>query len=161
MSDVVDNTNEFNFTETDTAAAWKKKAGHPVTLPSGAVVRLKVPNLAQLAKTGELPNDLVRVAIPEVAGAEPAPLSEEEALAAIQKLADFQTWITTVAVVSPEITAEDVPELPTEDTEMIVAIATRQRDLDAVGHHIGGLEASADFRRFRNLPAGDEDFLGQ
>lgn len=157
MTDVVD-SNEIQ--EAQTADAWKARSGHPATLPSGTIIRLKVPNLAQLAKTGQLPNDLIRTAIPEVAGVEPEPLSEEEALKTIQKLADFQTWITTISVVSPTIDEDDVPDLPTEDVEMIVALATRQRDLDAVGHHIGGLEKSADFRRFRGLSDGNEDVLG-
>lgn len=157
MSDTSVKTPEF--VEAETASAWKAKAGHPVTLPSGTIVRVRVPNLAALAKTGQLPNELVKLAVPEIAGSEAAPLSEEEAADAIRKLADFQSWIVTTAVVTPTIDEDDVPELPTEDVEMIVAIATRQRDLDAVGHHIGGLEASAEFRRFRNLPAGDEDLL--
>lgn len=163
MSDVLVPEAEINsdeITEAQTAEAWKAKAGHPITLPSGTVIRIRIPNLAQLAKTGELPNELLKAAIPEIAGPEPAPMTEDEARAAIEKLADFQTWITASAVVSPDITPADVPALPTEDVELIVAIATRQRDLDAVGHQIGGLEKVADFRRFRGLTDGDEDVLG-
>jgi hypothetical protein len=31
--------------------------------------------------------------------------------------------------------------------------------MDVTGHHIGGLEASADFRKFRGIDGGDEDIL--
>lgn len=144
-----------------TADGWKSAAGHPVVLPSGTTVKIKVLNLVAMAKTGTLPNELIKLAIPEVAGNEPEPMDETEAKAALVKLADFQSWVVAESVVEPQITESDVPELPTEDSEMIVAIATRQRDIDAVGKHIGGLDSNDDWRRFRGLAVGDEDLLGQ
>jgi hypothetical protein len=54
-------------------------------------------------------------------------------------------------VLEPTITPEDVKDIPTEDKEMLVAFANRARDLDAVGHHLAGLERLADWRRFRNF----------
>lgn len=143
-----------------TADAWKVAAGHPVMLPSGITVRIKVLNLVAMAKTGTLPNELIKLAIPEVAGNEPEPMDETEAKSALVKLANFQSWVVAESVVEPTITESDVPALPTEDSEMIVAIATRQRDIDAVGKHIGGLDTNDDWRRFRGLTTGDEDLLG-
>lgn len=165
MSDVLNVINVSDSApaveEVESAAAWKAAAGHPVILPSGVTVRIKVLNLVAMAKIGTLPNDLVKLAIPEVAGNEPEPMDEEEAAKALNRLADFQSWVVAASVVSPAITEADVPALPTEDSEMIVAIATRQRDIDAVGKHIGGLDTNDDWRRFRGLAVGDEAVLGE
>jgi hypothetical protein len=60
-----------------------------------------------------------------------------------------------LTVVEPKITIDDVPELPYEDIEMLAELATRQRDLDAVGNHIGGLHEVEAFRTFRGLGAAD------
>lgn len=142
--------------------AWKKAKVHPdITLPSGTVISIRIPNLAALAKTGQLPNELLRIAIPEVAGPEPEPTTETEAQETLDRLAKFQSWITAYSVVEPKITEEDIDDLPTEDVEMIVAIATRQRVVDEVGHHIGGLEASAEWRQFRGLPPLQSNLLDE
>ena len=66
---------------------------------------------------------------------------------------DFYNKLCALAVVSPAVTEDEFVkgDLPFEDKEMIVEIATRQRDLDAVGHHLAGLEKVSAFREFRNL----------
>lgn len=46
------------------AAALKKRAVHKdVTLPSGAIVEIKLPNLSQMIKAQTLPNELVDAAL--------------------------------------------------------------------------------------------------
>lgn len=129
------------------AADWKKNAQHTITLPSGTAVEITVPSLPQLARAGEIPNDLLAVAT--------AAVKEEEITAEhLGKLADFHKWLIPKMVVKPTITPEDVAELPYEDIEMLVEIAGRQRDTDAVGHQLGGLETTAEWRDFRDQLAG-------
>lgn len=138
-----------------TTAQWKKKAEHTITLPSGAIVTLRIPNLPLMLKAGSIPNELLAVAKQAVNQQVPTP---EETDGLIESIADFQEYLVLEAVTDPQIEAADYPKIPYEDVEMIADIATRQRDMDAVGHHIGGLEAIDSFRRFRSLP--DSDPLG-
>lgn len=125
---------------------WKKNRVHEITLPSGAEISIQVPNLSALSKSGKLPNGLVEIAIGAAAGESP-----EASPDLLEKQAELEAFIVAETVVKPAISVEDVEELPYEDVEMIVSIAMRDRDLDAVGKHIGGLDKVADFRRFRGL----------
>lgn len=129
-------------------ANWKKAKRHPITLPSGAVVEIEIPDLPNLVKAGSIPNELVDIAIGVANGQR---VTKDD----IIKQADFYNKLCALSVKNPEVTEADFegPDaLPFEDKEMLVEIATRQRDLDAVGHHIGGLEKVSDFRTFRGLP---------
>ena len=128
-----------------TAAAWKKSAVHTITCPSGAVIGIRIPNIPQLVESGQLPQHLLESAL---GAANDAPTPTEDL---IKQEREFTDFIVKTTVVEPEIKDVDLPEIPYEDKEFIVSIATRQRDLDAVGDHIGGLSASAKFRRFRGL----------
>lgn len=139
--------------KTKSAADWKKQRRHIITLPSGYQVAVEIPNLPMLVKTGQLPNALVAEALTNIQRGE---LTAE----VIAQQADFYEKLVAVTVKEPEITSEDVAELPFEDVELLVEIATRQRDLDAVGVHVGGLNTSKEWRRFRGLPDLDEDVEG-
>jgi hypothetical protein len=143
-----------------TKTKWKGAKAHSVTLPSGTVVKFQIPNLAVMAKSGQLPNSLLAVAVPGSVKEDDV-TSPEEAQERIARLADFQKWLIAKAVVEPEISEEDVADLPTEDVDCLVELATRGRDQDAIGHHIGDLEKSAEWRRFRGVPDLDEDLLDE
>lgn len=145
---------------TTSKTAWKKAGIHTVTLPSGVEVKIRIPNLAKMAQAGELDNDLLQYAVPNLPAddsEEPTPEQKKENLT---KLANFHQWLVSKTLVEPELTPEEVKEtVPTPDLEVLVELASRRRDMDVVGHQIGGLEVSADFRKFRGIDAGDEDFL--
>lgn len=147
-------------TSTTSKSAWKKAGVHTVTLPSGAVVNIRIPNLAQMAKAGELDNDLIQYAVPSLPtdpDEEPTPEQKQENLT---KLANFHNWLVSQTLVDPALTPDEVQEtVPTPDLEVLVELASRRRDMDVTGHHIGGLEASAEFRKFRGIDGGDEDIL--
>lgn len=128
-----------------TLASWKKAATHPVTLASGTEVDIKVPNLPELVASGDFPNHLVDVAI-DVASGETKVTAEE-----VKSQAEFYRHLISKTVVNPAVTPDDVKDIPFEDIELLASIATRQRDVDALGHHIAGLEKNADWRRFRGL----------
>jgi hypothetical protein len=148
-------------TSTTSKAEWAAAGVHTVTLPSGSRVKIRIPNLAQMAQAGELDNELLQYAIPDRAVEETEKeLSPEEKKANLTKLANFHAWLVSHTLVDPALTPEEVPSVvPTPDLEVIVELASRRRDMDVVGHHIGGLEVSADFRRFRGIADGESDFL--
>lgn len=138
-----------------TAAAWKKAALHEdITLPSGTKVDIKLPNIPKLIEAGEIPSALVQAAAEAAAEGGTRNLTIGEEL--MKNHADFTRKIIPRTLVTPEVTEEEVGDLPYEDQEFLVELATRNRDFDAVGKHIGGLHTQDEFRRFRGLPIGNE-----
>lgn len=128
-----------------TLAAWKKAATHDVILNSGVQVTIKLPNLPELVAAGEFPNHLVETAI-NVATGNTKVTAEE-----VKSQAEFYREVVARTLVEPAVSPDDVKELPFEDIELLAALATRQRDIDALGHQIAGLDKSEDWRRFRGL----------
>ncbi len=143
-------------------SAWKKAGVHTVTLPTGAVVKIRIPNLAQMAQSGELDNDLLQYAepsLPDNPDEEPTPEQKKENLT---KLANFHQWLVSHTLVEPALSPEEVKDtVPTPDLEVLVELASRRRDVDVRGHHIGGLEVSAEWRKFRGIDSGDEGLLDE
>lgn len=139
-----------------TKAAWTKKKVHSdITLPSGMVVDITIPNLAALIKADALPNDLLSVATK-------AAVKQEVPDDLFQQMDDLNTFLVSKSLVAPEITADEVNTVvPAEDIDMLVSFATRRIDVDAVGHQLAGLETVPSFRRFRGLDALDPDLLAE
>ncbi len=135
--------------------AWKKAKVHEgVRLPSGAVVSVQLPNLLQMLKGGNVPNELVDVAIQF---ADTQDVSDpEQRRKLLEDQWDFVKWIVPLTLVDPEITSDDVDDLPIEDLELIAALAGRTTDVDAVGNHLGGLHTSREWRQFRGRFSVDE-----
>lgn len=128
------------------ASSWKKAGVHTVRLHSGAFVKIRIPDLPALIESGHIPQNLIQVAIGMATGEDQKPSVE-----LIAQSREFTDLMTLKSVVEPKITAEDLDDIPYEDKQLIVEIATRQRDRDAEGTHIGGLETSEKFRRFRRI----------
>lgn len=137
-------------------SGWKNNRRHTVTLPSYTVVDLEIPNLPQLIKTGQIPNNLVDAAL----GAAQAQQGQAPTREQIGQQAEFNDHLVSIAVKDPEITADDVADLPYEDVEMIVEIAMRQRDVDALYRQLGGLHKSEEWRTFRGVGLGAETMAG-
>jgi hypothetical protein len=145
---------ETTETKPKGADAWKKSRVHEnVTLPSGFQVDITIPNLATLITSGELPNPLVDAALQNL-----KPQQEDGSInrEALEKSWDFIKFIVPRMLVSPTVTPDDVDDLPIEDVEMLAGFATRSNDIDAVGHHLGGLETHRSFRELRGLLTLDE-----
>lgn len=148
----------MNTTEAPKAvslSAWKKNAIHYVTCPSGSVVGIKVPDLPAMIEAGNIPQHLLETAIGVARQENPEPSIE-----LIKKEREFSDVLVKITVADPKLSDEDVSSVPYEDKEFIVQIATRQRDLDAEGEHIGGLTKSEKFRRFRSLGEFDPALEG-
>jgi len=133
---------------------WSKAKTHEITLPSGYVVDVEIPDLPKMIKTGHLPNHLIDAALGAVEG------NKKIDREFVEQQREFVNHIVILTVVNPKLTLEEVEEVPVEDRELIAEIATRQRDLDAVGHHVGGLHKNEDFRAFRGLTSVGEDLAG-
>ena len=142
-------TTDVEAPKVTTKAQWKKAKRHIVTLPSGTVVGIELPDLPALMASGDIPNHLIDAAIESANGAQVTPER-------LKEQADFYRHLILVTVKEPgDLTEEDVDDLPAEDKELLAEIATRQRDYDALGHHIAGLHKSADWRRFRGFDFSD------
>lgn len=137
--------------------AWKKNRVHKgVVCPSGAVISVQIPNLTTLAASGEIPNELVDIAAAvtqTLAAGKPVPEDSME------KMQELERYLVLHTVAEPKITKEDIDDLPAEDVSFIGELAFRQRDTDALGNSIAGLDALAKYATFRDLNAGNEDFL--
>jgi hypothetical protein len=123
----------------------------PITLPSGIEVKIKVPDLAEMLRAGEVPNELIKVAAEARDDIAPGGFDMEK----VKEATDFMRFLVAATVAEPDITPEDVPDLPVLDRDMILEFALRQRDTDAVGHQLYGLEKLDSWVRFRRRGAGD------
>ena len=143
-------TDQAPETAPTSKAAWKSAKRHEgVTLPSGQVVAIVLPNLATLIKSGELPNSLIDEAIE---------LQQAKKITrdALVKSWEFTRFIVPRTVVDSVITEDDVEDLPISDVELLAAFATRNTDMDAVNHQLGGLETVKSFRNARGIYSLDE-----
>lgn len=133
------------MSRTTTKADWIKRRVGTITLPSGAVVKIQIPNMPALIKAGRISNDLITLAAELEASTAPPTVEQLEEQAA------FVKTIISLTLVEPEVTEAEVDELPVEDQSMIVEFAMRQRVFDAVYHTLGGLETIQSFRDVHTL----------
>jgi len=145
---------EWKASRVKDASKWRDAGKHDVVLASGVEVTIKIPNLPQMVKTGQIPNDLLDAALGAIQKQEITP-------ELIKEQADFYHLMVATMVVEPQVTETEIPELPYEDIELLVELGTRQRDVDAIGQQISGLHLSADWRKFRGWDSGDEDVAGR
>lgn len=137
-------------------AGWKKAKTHNVLLPSNVRVEIQIPDLAAIIESGDLPQHLLDVALGVAnEGTDIAPTPE-----LIKQQREFTEHLVLKTVVNPKLTADDVKDLPYEDLEMLVQIATRQRDFDAEYKQIAGLSSSKSWRKFRGFDDSDSDLEG-
>lgn len=135
--------------------AWDKAGVHTPLLPTGVRVKIRIPDLGDMVESGEIPQHLLDVAL----GVINNDTKVDKELIIKQK--EFTALIVKATVVAPKLeTDEQIAKVPVEDKEMLVAIATRQRDLDAEGEHIAGLTTSEKFRKFRGLGEFDPNVEG-
>lgn len=130
--------------------AWAKHKRHSVNLPSGYEVEIEIPNLPLMVKQGTIPNDLLDAAMGAIERNQITP-------ELIKEQADFFGLLLSVMVKEPALEKSVVDDdvLPYEDIELLVELGTRQRDVDAIGNHLGGLHTSKEWRRFRGIEDSD------
>ena len=112
--------------------AWKKKATSDITLPSGQVVTIRLPNLRDCIIAGDIPLPVMsRIEEATKANNGKGPnLSPDE----LRHLAEFETQVVRATVVAiegeaVELTTEDVKALPGQDRDELYAYAVRNKNL--------------------------------
>lgn len=162
-------------------AAWRSRSLHAITLPSGQRVRIKIPGIATLLEHGDLPDDLLSIALLELTseGGATAELARQlqvsengERAKIVERIAAygrFQRELVRAAIVQVEtedgwedvsLTLDDLGGLPEDDLAMVSEIVQRLRAHDARGVRIGvePLDRWATFREAHGCP--DEDCPG-
>lgn len=162
--------------------AWAERTIHAITCPTGAVVRIRIPDLALLLSADALPEALRVVALEQLLKAPaPAPLVDAsdfppdaptpeseartpaadaaEKVSKFAALADLYHFLVSWMLVEPAYTPEELGHdsplrPPAEDMEMLIDIARRDRNTDARGVTIGvePLKRWATFRRHHECP---------
>lgn len=142
-------------------AGWQARTIHTITLPSGQTVRMRLPGVATILEYGDLPDDLIGMAVAEITrdgGAavlvtEAAP-DREATLTRLREFTGFQRHLVAAALVEPALTYEQITEavqdgsLPEDDLAMVAEIVQRLRNRDARGVMVGvePLDRWATFR---------------
>jgi hypothetical protein len=150
---------EFEGQKVEGIDDWGKIGEHEVLCPSGAKVTIRIPDLAAVIESGELPQHLLDAAL-GVAAKITKGKQQEPTKELIAKEREFTDFLVALTVIKPDLTPDQARRVPYEDKEMIVAIATRQRDMDAGYNHIAGLDRSEKFRRFRRIGEFDPALEG-
>lgn len=143
---------------------WHGRSLHHIELLSGMKIDMRFCTLGELISQGDLPDDLLKLALAEyaeadqpgggvtrmireqleVAGDDTA--TEEERAAAETQAAELGRQAAALvraqvayAVVSPALTVEQLadPRFPQQDLEMIAGILNRRVSFDAAGRRIG------------------------
>lgn len=155
MTDPTSNTEDAPDTGKPVSlTAWKKAATHYPLLPSGVRVGIRIPDLPKMIEAGNIPQHLLEAAVGQARNQQSAD-QEDYSHEKIQKNAkeerEFTDLVTKLTVVEPKLSDADLEDIPFEDKQFLVALATRTRDLDAMGDQLAGLTKSERYRRFRGL----------
>lgn len=141
-----------------TLGEWRSREERDVTLPSGAVVTIKLLDTQVYLRHGHTPDGLRSIALGELANrviAHDATL-EERQIAADQLGAAHRAIIAEM-LVSPVLTPEEVRDIPGWDLDMLLDIANRVCEEDAAGNAIGlTTSEAATFRSERRGDVGSE-----
>ena len=149
--------------------AWQRRAVHTVTGFSGQRLKIRIPGIATLLEHGDLPEDLVALAVAEltdVAGAASwvaQPEDMNEKMGRIEAFGRFQRHLVCSAIVAVEteegwqdveLSLDDLEMLPEDDLAMVAEIVQRLRGQDARGVRIGvePLDRWATFRKAHACP---------
>jgi hypothetical protein len=163
-------------------SSWQGRSLHTIGLPSGQMVRIRIPGIATLIEHGDLPDELLDIALLELThdgGATGAIAQEiqekvprEKILERLHDLGALQRALVRASVrevadpdgkfVPTELAEADVAgdALPEDDLAMIAEIVQRLRAYDARGVRIGvePLDRWEAFREAHGCP--DEDCEG-
>ncbi len=157
---------------------------HTITLPSGARVRIRIPDQAMLIRANAVPQRLRAVALARVMdemegtnnaalteetvaaanGNAPAGMTEEQMEAAQQKVndtVDYHVYLVSEMLAEPAFSFEELAATPcpvdAQDMVMLIGLALRERTQDAAGVRLGVARLD-DFRAtFRSKHGCGED----
>lgn len=146
-----------------TLSSWKKTGViRGVTLPSGTIVDLRPLSLETHLTFGRTPDALRVIAISDVrAKLGNRDISNEERADALAQHVAHQRPLLVEMIVSPEVTEDDLAELPEQDIEWLIAFSNRAVTEDAAGRALGvePLNRWATFRHEHGCEDGCEACL--
>jgi hypothetical protein len=139
-----------------TADDWIGRT-YDAVLPSGMQVTFRLPSLGEMAAIGELPSDLLDLALAEwsepgsavymvarpVAALPDKPTRKQQDAAekasreVATRLARLNRHVVASALVTPKLTAEELQGVPYRDVEMLSQLVNRGKGIDAAGRHVG------------------------
>lgn len=147
-----------NTSWADSKETWFGRV-HDAVLPSGMKVTYRDLSLGELIELGELPDDLLEVAVAEWAepgGAKQLAMvpfaelpekptkkqtaeAESKSVAVLRGITAVNRLMIARAVVAPEITVEELEteRIPYVDIELLSALINRRTVTDAAGRHVG------------------------
>lgn len=162
-----------------TKEQWAARAVHEVTLYSGAVVKIRIPDLTTLLAGDAVPEELKGIAVGHViselreATADPAPAGEtnvtpESGLSdeLLERVTSLHRWLVSKMLVDPQLSPDELRPLedggiglPADDLELLGELAMRRRSRDALGVWLGVEPKSrwSVWQQAHNCPAGCED----
>lgn len=157
--------------KTATTAEWKAAGVHTITVPTGATVRIRIPDLSLLIAEDALPEDLRGSAMEELLGAvmglsvqqpngdtageKPKVTLERDDL---KRLGELHYFMVAQMLVEPQVSIEELKAggFPNEDLELLTELAMRRRSTDARGKTLGVAPLSR-FTLFREVHSCPED----
>ena len=152
------------------ADVWRQRAVHTITVPSGAVLKIRIPGIAGLLESGSLPTHLVGLALLDISHPQGAAAglkemidnvvdddSRDKLLGEVTKLVEYERRLAVSAILEPHITYEEATEFPEDDLAMVAQIVQRMRAYDAEGVRIGvaPLDRFATFHQEHGLGEAD------
>lgn len=122
-----------------TLAGWKKTGVlRGVVLPSGAIVDLRPLSLETHLTFGKTPDALRVIAISDVrAKLGNRDISNDERADALAEHVAYQRPLLVEMIVEPQITEDDLADLPEQDVEWLIAFSNRAVTEDAAGRVLG------------------------
>jgi hypothetical protein len=149
-------TKTRSTTEPTAAEAWAART-YTATLDSGQEAEFRLPSIGEMAAFGDLPEDLLEIAMlewddpgaavrmaaaPIVALTHDSP--DEERQAADEKATDiakrigrYNLHLVSRALVNPKLTPAELATVPYSDVEMLSDLIMRRRGVDAAGRYVG------------------------
>lgn len=138
---------------------WQARGLHTITCPSGQRLRIRIPGIATLLEHGDLPDELIEIALLEVSRSDGAagaiaeeiqniPTDATDArLERLHQFAQFQRHLVCAAIAAVDagndrwegvtLTPDALDGLPEDDLAMVAEIVQRLRGTDARGVRIG------------------------
>lgn len=140
----------------DSKDAWFGRV-HDAVLPSGVKVTYRDLTLAEMARVGDLPSELLEIAIaewsdpgaaarmaveplqqlPEEPTDEQQETAEAEMRQVLERISAVNRHLIAAALVDPVLTVEELERVPVADLELLTALINRNAAVDAAGRHVG------------------------
>lgn len=146
------------------AKEWAAKAVHHITLESGMEVDVRLPDLAILIEGDALPERLRAVAAEIWSEGAAHILGDKNEdgtkpgldLDNVKALSALRRHLAAMCLVEPPLSADELLSsgIPSEDIDLLAAIAMRERDTDARGVKLGVMPLSR-FDTFREVHGCD------